>query len=231
MMKKTLLLNLLFIIAPLVVFTQRSYITTDSEMIFSTAQVSLGGNELDTELRWTVYYHSGTYNNHDISDNFGLFYGLAIRNVGFITQKEVIGLNLFTTVKRRSYTLGFPVGIKLGNLTDNMFIFGGGEYEWLFHYKEKWFEGRDKVYRETDWFSRKTNTFIPSIFAGINFRTGITVTFKYYLEDFMNRSYRDPLSGLRPYSGMESKIFYVSLSKKFRYDRIKDTFRGQVLSI
>lgn len=230
-MKKKLFFYVVLILIPLTAQAQSSYVTYDSEMIFSMSQVSRAGNYLDTELRWTVYYHSGGYHNHDLTENFGLFYGLAIRNVGFITQNEIIGANLFTTVKRRSYTLGFPVGVKLGDLNKNMFIFGGGEYEWLFHYKEKWFEGREKVFRETDWFSRKTNTFVPSIFAGVNFSSGVTVTFKYYLEDFMNRSYREPVTGLRPYSDMESKVFYISLSKKFRYERAKETVRSQVLSI
>jgi hypothetical protein len=230
-MKTTVIFHIIIFLTSSITLAQRSYVTGDSEMIFSMSQVGKAGNDLDTELRWTVYYHSGTYQNHDINDQFGLFYGLAIRNIGFITQREVVGLNLFSTVKRRSYTLGLPVGIKLGNLDNNMFIFCGGEYEWLFHYKEKWFEGKDKVYRETDWFSRKTNTFIPSLFAGINFKTGFTLTFKYYLEDFMNRSYRDPVTGLRPYSDMESKVFYISLSKKFRYDRIKETIRSHVQSI
>jgi len=231
MMKPGIFILAIIVLTQTVAVAQRTYVTTDSEMIFSMSQVSRPGLDIDTELRWTVYYHTGAYKNYDITDQFGLYYGLAIRNVGFITQNEVIGLNMLSTVKRRSYTLGVPLAVKIGDLGRNVFLFGGGEYEWLFHYKEKWFDGRERVYRETDWFSRKTNSLIPSLFAGINLRSGMTVTFKYYLDDFMNRSYRDPLTGLRPYSDMDSKVFYISLTKRFRYDRIRETIRSQVLSI
>jgi hypothetical protein len=90
------------------------------------------------------------------------------------------------------------------------------------HYKEKRFVDGVKVYKEKDMFSRQTNRFIPSVYAGINFRSDLAVTFKLYLDDLMNRSYTEPVSGIRPYQNMESQLFYISLSKKFKYSRIKE---------
>jgi hypothetical protein len=113
-------------------YGQRSYITGDSEMIFSVADITKGGVGMDSHLRWTTFYHSATYHNYDVCSNFGFYYGLALRNVGFITRDESIGGTLYNMVKRRSYSLGLPVGIKLGDINRNTFIFGGVEYEWMF---------------------------------------------------------------------------------------------------
>lgn len=223
-----------FIIALLIATAadaQRSYITTDGELIFSFADVSRGGVNIDTDLRFTSWYHAGTYYNHDITGGLGFFYGLAIRNVGFITHDEVVGGAMYSTVKRRAYTLGLPVGVKLGSLNRDMFLFGGAEYEWPFHYKEKRFVDRERVYREKDWFSHQTNRLIPSIYAGINFPTQTAVTFKFYLKDFLNSSYREPVTGIMPYSGMRTQIFYISLSKRFKYKRIRDIFTPSTLTV
>jgi hypothetical protein len=230
-MKRYAITVLVALLAATAVDAQRSYITTDGEMIFSLADVTRGGVPLDSDLRWTVWYHSGTYHNHDITRGLGLFYGMAIRNVGFITHDEVLGGTNYSTIKRRSYSLGLPVGIKLGDLKRNMFLFGGAEYEWLFHYKEKRFLDGERIYRGRDWFSHQTNRFIPSLYAGINFPSQTAITFKFYLEDFMNSSYREPVSGIMPYTGMKTQVFYISLSKRFKYKRVRDIFTPTPLTV
>ncbi|MBM3419667.1 MAG: hypothetical protein FJY11_00875 [Bacteroidetes bacterium] len=212
-------------------YSQKSYRTSDSEMIFSLSEVTNAGNSVDSDLRWTMFYHTSAFNNHDLNQSLGFFYGVAIRNIGFITRDETIGTEMFSTVKRRSYTAGLPVGIKIGDLDEGMFIFGGFEYEWLFHYKEKRFLGSEKVDKYTDWFSKQTNTFLPSVYGGVNLKGDLAVTFKYYLNDFLNRSYREPVSGLLPYADINSRIFYISISKKFRYERLKEVVKVQGLSI
>jgi hypothetical protein len=229
-MKKIIVL-LSFLPVVFCVSAQTSYRTTDSEMIFSFSEVAKSGLTVDTDLRWTVFYHTGTYNNHDLTGNLGIFYGLALRNIGFITNDELIDANFYNVVKRRSYSLGIPVGIKLGNLDDNAFLFGGAEYELLFHYKEKRFIDGTRIYKNRDWFSSRTNRFIPSLFIGVNLKSQMAVTFKYYMGDFMNRSFQESGTGTRPYSQMDSRLFYISLSKKFRYQRLSDLAKVHVLSI
>lgn len=230
MMKKIIAM---FIFLPVViaVSAQTSYMTTDSEMIFSFSEVTKSGLTVDTDLRWTIFYHTGTYINHDITGGFGVFYGLALRNIGFITNDEQIDANFYNVIKRRSYSLGIPVGLKLGSLDENSFLFGGAEYEMLFHYKEKRFVDGTRMFRNSDWFSPRTNRFIPSLFIGVNLKSQTAITFKYYLRDFMNRSFQEPGTGTRPYSQMGSRLFYISLSKKFRYERLKDLATVHVLSI
>ena len=205
--------------------SQKPYTTTDSEMIFGISDITKNGVELDSDLRFTLFYHTATYLNHDLSNNFGLFYGIALRNVGFITGDETIGIETYSTVKRRSYSLGVPLGFKVGSISDNTFLFMGAEYEWLFHYKEKRFVNDEKVYKEGDWFSRQTNTFVPSLFAGVTFPKGYSITFKYYLDNFMNTNYRDA-QGTRPYSGMNSQLFYISLSKVFKHQKIESIIKS-----
>ncbi len=227
---KKLILVALFVPITYFASAQKTYTTTDSEIIFGVSDITLNGYELDTDLRFTLFYHSATYLNHDISDNLGVFYGLALRNVGFITRDETIGSDLFTTVKRRSYSLGIPVGVKIGSISKSTFLFAGAEYEWMFHYKEKRFINDEKVDKYTDWFSKRTNTFIPSMFVGVTFPKGYSVTFKYYLDDFMNRNFRDG-SGNRPYAGMNSQLFYFSLSKMFRYDKFESMVKKTDLEL
>lgn len=222
LMKRSILISLMIMTVLSAVSAQRTYWTTGSEMIFSFSDVSVDGVDRDTRLRFSMFYHTSSYINHDFTNELGAFYGLSLRNVGFITGNETIGSDNYDRVKRRSYSLGLPIGLKVGNIKSNIFFFAGGEYEMMFHYKEKRFQGKDKL-KQTDWFSPKTNRFIPSVFLGISFPGGRTVTFKYYLEDFMNRSYLDPATGLRPYQNMDSRIFYVSFSRKLRYKEIVES--------
>jgi hypothetical protein len=47
--------------------------------------------------------------------------------------------------------------------------------------------------------------------AGVQFPRGMNVKFKYYLSEFHNQDYTDS-SGIKPYSGLNSHVFYVSLN-------------------
>ena len=58
----------------------------------------------------------------------------------------------------------------------------------MFHFKQKTFIDGAK-YKYSDWFSSRTPTFIPSVFAGIQFPGGLQVKVKYYLDDFLNHKF------------------------------------------
>jgi hypothetical protein len=153
--------------------------------------------------------------NHDLSNNFGVFTGLALRNVGYIYDHYNLnyqdpGVDKFVKKKFRSYNVGVPVGIKVGNL-DNFFIYGGYEVEFPFLYKEKTFDQGDKIEKITGWFSKREEWLQHGFLAGIQFKNGINLKFKYYMSEFHNQDFVD-YNGSRPYSGIESHIFYFSFS-------------------
>jgi hypothetical protein len=55
--------------------------------------------------------------NKDVNKNFGLFTGLALRNVGYITKDYIDPADSLNYKKKfRSYNLGIPLGFKVGNL-------------------------------------------------------------------------------------------------------------------
>ena len=112
--------------------------------------------------------------------------------------------------------LGVPLAIKLGSFKDNFYIYAGGEYELLFHYKQKLFVDGDKT-KYSEWFSDRTNRFLPSVFAGVQFPKGVNLQFKYYLDDFLNRDFRGTDFGVPvSYANYKTQIYYISLSFNLR---------------
>jgi hypothetical protein len=163
--------------------------------------------------------------NVDFNKFIGLYTGLGIRNIGFITEDlyQNIGFlniddthvdwNKNTKIKRRTYSLGIPLAVKLGNLNKDVFFYGGGEYEYTFHYKQKLFIDGNK-YKYPEWNSKRVNTWMPSVFAGIQFPRGINLKVKYYMENFLNPGFTGIDFGEDvDYSHFNSTgIWYISIS-------------------
>jgi hypothetical protein len=175
--------------------------------ILSFSNVEQSGNKVNTIPRFTMFFHLGTNYNYDLSKNFGLFSGTNIKNIGLITeqgnQKE----------KNRVYTLGIPVGFKVGNLHEGLMFFGGAEVDLAFNYKQKNFVDGDKVNKFNEWFSNRTETLMPSVFAGFAFSENFSVKGQFYLNNFFNQNYQD--GNLRPYQNTESTLFFVTLGYNF----------------
>ena len=110
------------------------------------------------------------------------------QNVGYDVDETDPNYNKNTKIKHRSYSLGFPLAIKVGSFEDNFFAYGGVEYEWMFAYKQKKFLDGEK-YKFTQWNSDRVNTWIPSWFVGLQFPGGINLKFKYYMDDFLNQEF------------------------------------------
>jgi len=233
-MKKIILFLTIFTIlaASQVSHAQKKvYSAYSGEMIFQGSTADRDGNHVPTNMRWTVFLHLGWYLNFDFTDFIGLYSGMAIRNVGFISNENISidGVEKFTKTIRRTYNLGVPLALKLGTFNKHFYIFGGGEYELLFHYKEKWWpdgngsRGNTKI-KYTEWFSQRTPTFIPSVFAGVQFPGGFNLKFKYYLQNYMKQDFRDS-DGNYPYSDLNVNVFYVSLSWQFSHRSAMDIWK------
>jgi hypothetical protein len=228
-MKKILLLSAFSIImASTYLNAQKVYPITSGALLFQFSNVELvNSNVTNRPPRFTCFFHWGQYYHFDIVDNFGFYTGLALRNVGFIYDEDIPQKTI-----RRSYTLGIPIAVKLGSFKNHLYIFGGGEYEMLFHYKGKRWYSNDRKgskVKDTEWFSNKTELFVPSVFAGIQFPKGINIKFKYYLGDFLNLDYEGPDLGESNVSFSDFKkldVFYISVCWQFRTDRAKKYIQG-----
>lgn len=186
------------------------YWTGGGEWIFSFVDASDGQNEWGSVMRFSPVFNFQTMANYDLSEHLGIYSGLAVRNVGFIADTEP-----GTRKKYRTYNLGIPIGIKIGNM-DRMFLFGGYEFDLPFVYKEKTFENEEKTDKAVIWFSDRNSTTMHSLFAGVNFPFGMSLKFKYYLSNFFNQDYSAVIDGTStmPYENVEATIFYFSLSFK-----------------
>jgi len=219
---------------------KKNYISFEGEMIFSLAQIE-ESTDLDyrQNLRWSPVFNLAWHYNYDVSDYLGFNIGLGIRNVGFIAKADPIDVRIddevvtlgmdaedndIDRVKYRTYNLGIPIGFKVGRLDQKnpLFLFGGYEVEFPFHYKEKEFDGRDKLRKRTDWFSPKTNNFQQAAFVGVQLPEGFSLKFKYYLTEFFDDGFEqfakldgfneDISTRIRPFENFNANVFYISLT-------------------
>jgi len=203
--------------------SQDAYSVTFSELLFQFSDTEIDGVGVSDQMRFTLFFHYGQNWHLDLNNTIGFYSGLAVRNVGFIYDED----QPFRKTIRRSYTLGVPLALKVGSFRHHFFLFGGGEYEMLFHYKAKRWYSHDREgtkIKDSEWFSEKTNLFVPSAFAGMQFPGGINVKVKYYLGDFLNKSYRGRDLGVDDvsFAGFtRQEMFYLSVSWQFRTDKIK----------
>lgn len=192
--------------------TKKPYTTSGGEMIFSFAVIDDAGSESGNVMRWTPFFNLQNLVNYDVNNSFGLFSGINIRNVGYIYDNYTDKVTGDVVKKKfRNYTLGIPVGFKIGKL-DKAFIYGGYEIEFPFNYKEKTFvnEQKDKF---SVWFSGRVPAVYHTVLAGIQFPHGLNLKFKYYLTGFHNEDYEETINGaiIKPYENLNSNVFYFSL--------------------
>ena len=226
-------------------YTQtRIYRSGGSEIILSGADIKIAPTglapvDVNNNMRFTLFFHLQQFINLDLGSKVGLYTGAAIRNVGLIQNDlyQYMGFtgidnthrnwNKSTVIKRRSYSLGFPLALKLGNLDDFYFIYAGGEIEWMFHYKQKQFiDGNKTIY--TEWGSKRVNPWNPSVFAGVQFPGGLNLKLKYYMNDFLNTNLQGIDFGEQvDYGQFQSTgIWYISIAiviNKYQLKKMMDS--------
>ncbi len=83
---------------------RQGYITAGGNgPLLSFAKVTNSGEHVRNIPRFTMFFNVGTNYNYDFSNNFGIFTGLNIKNIGLITKP-----NDSVKLKQRVYTLGVP---------------------------------------------------------------------------------------------------------------------------
>ena len=183
------------------------YIITGGELIFSFANIQ-GDDYPDNIVRFSPVFNMQSWRVYDW-DGFGLFHGIAVRNVGFIADNDVTKVRK----KFRTYNLGIPVGFKF-NFSPAVALYAGYEFEIPFVYKEKTFENEEKTNKFTSWFSDRTPTLNHGLFAGLQFRGGLNLKFKYYVNDFFNEDFEQVRDGVtsRPYADYNANVFYFAIA-------------------
>ncbi len=238
--KFCLLIALIVVLGVGKAMAQKVYPITSGEMIFSTGTTEFtdaylqqypGASVSENPLRFTMFFHFTQYWHLDFGNNFGMFMGLGVKNVGTISDEVLYNgaVSDYQNYKiiRRVYTGGVPLALKLGSFKDNLYFFGGGEVEFPVHFKEKYWNSHDRDGSKTktnEWFGSQTQTVMPSVIAGVQFPGGVNLKFKYYLNDFLNNDYTATnfVSDLTRYK--TSQVWYFSLSWQFNTAYI---FKGE----
>jgi hypothetical protein len=208
---------------------KKAYWSTSGEWIFSMPILDVNGSDQGSVVRFSPFFNAQGMLNYDLSEQFGLFTGLSIRNQGFIY--DVPGDSLNRRYKYRTYNVGVPVGIKAGRMNGALF-FAGYEFEMPFNYKEKFFENERKEDKFNVWFSDRNEQFYQSVFAGVQGPGSVTLTVRYYLTNFHNQDFTESreVNGVstkvKPYDGLNCNLLTVSLGYALFDGRKMEFTRG-----
>jgi len=212
----------LLLVLPSALSAQKPYHVRGGEWILSGSQVVSDGTRMNTNSRFTVFFHLEEEIHMDLTDNIGLFTGIGLRNIGLILDDYYAPAGENAKIVHRSFSLGLPGALKIGSFSKGYFVYGGAELEYLFHYKQKMFLSDTKS-KFSEWNSERVNLINPSVFVGFQFPGGINLKAKYYLHNFLNPAFtgRD-FSYAVDYSMYEqTSIFYLSISFKIKASDLK----------
>ncbi len=210
-MKKITLLLLFAVISTVLFAQKRAYTTTGGEWIFSWANANWNGADVNSITRFSAFLNLQSQLHFDQSEKHGFMTGLSLRNVGFIYDDPAVPKQRW---KARAYTIGIPIGIKVGNMNGG-FVFGGYEIEFPINFKYKQFLNDDKIDKNNYWFSSRTPALYNTLFFGFQTKYGTQIKFKYYLTNFFNKSYAENDGTgklIYPYQNFDANVFYVSIS-------------------
>jgi hypothetical protein len=196
----------------------KPYFSTNIDgLILSTtvnSKAPVSGNSLTTP-RFTGFFHIGFNLNYDFTKGVGIFTGVNIKNIGFIEKYN----NPDSTVKRRVYTFGVPLGFKFGNLKYGSFLIAGGGVDFPFNYKEKGFIHRGHKEKFNEWFSSRTPAAMPYVFIGAVLRPVMSIKLQYYPSNFMNENYTTTQGSttVTPYKGYDVKLIMLTVGFDINY--------------
>lgn len=199
------------------------YPTSSFEFLFQNGQITKDGVNPDQNMRFTIWFNYTQQVHADFNQHLGLYSGFSIKNTGFITENEIIKTkndfgdmvdkSPYETIKRRIYTMGIPLAIKLGALDKNFYFYGGGEVALAVAYKEKRFENGVKT-KKSSFLGNETNLFQPSVFGGVQLPGGLNVQYRLFLDNMLDTSYGHGTEFDQ--SGFsKSVVQYISLSFNF----------------
>ncbi len=175
-------------------------------------------------LRFSYVINYGVSFNFNLTRQFGIFTGVDLKNVGFIEHENG------ETIKRRTYNLGAPLGLKFGNLQRNSaYLFIGGGLDVPVNYREKEFVHRNQKTKFSEWFSDRTPAVMPYVFIGAKFRNNCTIKFQYYTNNYLNPDFAS--GGVQPYAGYNVHLMLLSLGYHLQLGKHKDMVKKSVTKL
>ncbi len=189
---------------------------------FDGPMLSISSPTNNSVVRFSWILNTGLSFNYNFNNSFGCFTGIDLKNLGFI---EKIGNY---TVKHRTYNLGVPIGIKMGNMAGKgRYVFMGTGLDLALNYREKAYTLRNqKTYKFSEWFSDRTPLFMPYVFVGVALQRGVTFKAQYYPNNFLNSDFTH--NGVKPYNGEEAKIMYLTVGFTTKYGKKHDFVKKHV---
>lgn len=208
------------------------YFTGGGEIMFSMADSYINGSFTENEVRFAPLISFNIYTHHDITNGFGFFHGVGLKNVGFIQDRDDISAGLNNAPAQtvhRTYNATIPLGLKVGDV-DRFYFYAGYEFEYAFNYREKTLIGGEKEGDENWWFTERVNRHQHGFFVGIQFPWDMNIKFKYYVTDFFNSGFIDydaAGNAFRPYENFDANIYSISLDfSMFKRDHDKSCKSG-----
>ncbi len=201
---------------------QRFYVGGSMDgAIFSTASGTTPINSKISTVRFTYGFNLGASFNWNLGRHFGVYTGLDLKNIGFIEKYNAV------TTKRRTYNLGVPVGIKIGNMSPKkMYVFLGGGADVPLNYRVKTFTVRNEKTKYNEWFSNATPLIMPYVFAGLALNHGFTIKAQYYPNNYLNPDYI--YKGAKVNAGYDVQLILFSLGFYMNYSRHHDMVKKHV---
>ena len=178
-------------------------------------------------LRFSYIINFGLTFNFNFGRHFGVYTGVDLKNIGFI-EKPYNN----ETIKQRTYNVGAPIGIKIGNMADKReyFFFGGGA-DVPFNYKEKSFVIRNQKTKYNEWFSNATPAIMPYVFAGFAIPHGISFKFQYYPNNYVNPDYSHKNNGVYVNEGTTVHLMLLSIGFTAPFGKNPDIIKKKVADL
>lgn len=186
LMKKNLFLFVAFLCVQISAFSQNKlYGVFESKTLFQVGMLEdSAGGSVKSILRFAPFANYTLQGHKDFSNKFGLYAGIGVKNVGFITRQNSTDMN----VKSRAYCISVPLGLKFGNFKEDKYLFVAGEFLTQLDYKEKVFIGSDKSKRKS-YYDNDINLFNYSASIGLHLK-GFIIGAEYTLSNFFDDKYR-----------------------------------------
>ncbi|MCW3124301.1 MAG: hypothetical protein JWQ38_3793 [Flavipsychrobacter sp.] len=177
-----------------------------------------------SRLRFSYVLNFGFSFNFNFGRHIGAFTGIDMKNIGFIENMNS------TIVKRRTYNVGVPVAIKIGNMArKGMYVFLGGGADVPINYREKAFTIRDQKVKFNEWFSDRTPQIMPYVFVGVVLHKGVSLKAQYYPTNYLNPNYTT--GGIKPYNGYDVHLMQLSLGYGLRYSKKHNTIKTKTTEL
>jgi hypothetical protein len=200
---------------PIPTKTKAIYSNWVADLSFQFANKQLATeNESEIAVRTIAFTNFTHFTHCNFSNNLGLTAGLGLRNIGIRARNETIDDVTYKRTVHRVYTANASLALKLGSFSKHCFVYGGGEYDMAFHFRQRLKTKTNSQTKQGEWFSNATDRFLPSIFVGIQMPKGMNLKCSYYLNDLFNNNYSGKIEHFPVYT--QSQIINITVSFQYR---------------